>query len=539
VHRAEAGPVSGRRLAQGALLLAALAALALLLDEASLHTYVGNSDGATVVLEGQAISAGHLALSGWSMSLESFWSIDAVVYAAVERVAGLHADLLHLVPSFLAIGVVVAGALLARRGCSGAARPATVLAVVAIVGLPSPTLAFFLLQGPWHVGTVLWTLVAFGALTARRGGWLLFAVGALFLAAALLGDFMTLGIALLPVLLAGAATMARRRFAAGLRLAAAVPAAVALAALGRLLATAIGTFTLVNRNVVISRGQIGHNVSQLPGRLAALFGVGNLPLDVTHQSVAASVAHAVGLAGVLAAVGYGLWVLWRGIRRPQPEEDARLDDLLLFAVLGSIATFLLTAPSNNVDYLRYLLPAVLFAAVLAGRHLGHLVAALGDSQPRRLVLGAGAALSLAFFLDATLYLDHPPPSPPAVALSSFLRAHDLRVGLGDYWSSSLVTVESDGDVVVRPVTNNAAGNLLRYDRQSSDSWYAGVSFQFFVYDTRRPWRAVDTASAVATFGMPSHTYSVGSYRVLVWPRSVHLSPKLPHEAEPLNFYLRF
>src|SRR5579883_2275636 len=39
---------------------------------------LSNSDGATVALEGQALAAGNLGLHGWSLSLDSFWTIDAV-----------------------------------------------------------------------------------------------------------------------------------------------------------------------------------------------------------------------------------------------------------------------------------------------------------------------------------------------------------------------------------------------------------------------------------------------------------------------------
>src|SRR5665213_1925760 len=52
-----------------------------LLDTLSSHVFAGNSDGATVVLEGQSISAGHLLLQGWGLSRDSFWSIDAMFYA--------------------------------------------------------------------------------------------------------------------------------------------------------------------------------------------------------------------------------------------------------------------------------------------------------------------------------------------------------------------------------------------------------------------------------------------------------------------------
>src|ERR1700722_10838730 len=54
--------------------LIGLPALVALFYVASVHSLAGDSDGATVVLEGQAMSGGHVMLHGWALSLDSFWS---------------------------------------------------------------------------------------------------------------------------------------------------------------------------------------------------------------------------------------------------------------------------------------------------------------------------------------------------------------------------------------------------------------------------------------------------------------------------------
>jgi len=74
---------------------------------------------------------------------------------------------------------------------------------------------------------------------------------------------------------------------------------------------------------------------------------------------------------------------------------------------------------------------------------------------------------------------------------------------------------------VRPVVA-AEGKLVRYEKQSSSSWYGGVAFDFYVYDTALIWNGDDRAVAVATFGPPVHTYVEGTYRVLTWSRPIHV-----------------
>ncbi len=125
------------------------------LDAAAARAFAGNSDGATVVLEGVAIRHGHLLLGGWDLSFDSFWGIDAGVYAAVSLFLGLHRDLLVVVPALLALGIIALGVAVAWRGRALRVAVIASLVVVVVLGMPSPMLAFFLLQGPWHVGTAL------------------------------------------------------------------------------------------------------------------------------------------------------------------------------------------------------------------------------------------------------------------------------------------------------------------------------------------------------------------------------------------------
>ena len=135
------------------------------------HAFAGDSDGATVVLQGQAMGSGNLTLHGWALSLDSFWTVDAVVYMLVELVTGVRGMLLFLVPAMIAACVVVVGVLLARDGRRGIAGVAAATTVVVVLGLPSHVLANVFLRGPLHVGTALLCLCAFAGLRSGRFGW--------------------------------------------------------------------------------------------------------------------------------------------------------------------------------------------------------------------------------------------------------------------------------------------------------------------------------------------------------------------------------
>lgn len=513
-----------------ALGLAALAAgLLALLYAASVHADPASSDGATVVLEGKAMAGGNLGLHGWSLSLDSFWTVDAVLYALAVLVAGVRGVFLDLVPAILAVGVVALGAAMARDGRRGGAGIAGAVTVVALVGLPSRVLAVFLLKGPLHVGTTLLCLLAFWALRSGRfdARW----VGAVAaMAAGILGDVQMLSLAVVPVMLAGVAAGARtRRWRRAVPAVAAGAAAVVLAGVVRLVAQALGTFALASPQPRAGWSQVPANVAHVFTFGAAILGVGSSAYGLGGVPPALEAVHVVGLAVLVAAVLAAAWSLASGTARGRPAagegDGGFLDDVLVVAVAADAATFVLLSSSSTLAFGRYLTAGVIFGAVLAGRAVARLAAGRACA-PASLRAGLGAAalaVTATFGAGVGFNLAQPPAVTSASQLGAFLAAHDLRLGVGDYWSASIVTVLTDDSVVIRPVIARPGGRLVRYGKQTTSSWYAGEQFQFLVYNGANPWGGVDRATATGTFGAPAHVYTVGTYSVLVFPRPVTVS----------------
>lgn len=504
----------------------------------SARTYAGNSDGATVILEGRAISAGHLLLSGWSMTVESFWTIDALVYAAAVELVGVRPALLHAVPAVLVVALMGLGIWLAGRHRRLPGALAGAATVIAVLGLPSATLSYMMLQGPWHVGTALWCLLAFAALHYRRPVVALVA-SSLLLAAGLLGDAMTVSIGLLPVLVWGVVEIIGGRWRSTGWRGLCAPIAAGLVAFGaRSAAVALGTFSLVNRNLPVRLTQLRWNLHHLAGIGGALMGYGSLPIGVAPGS---SLFQEVRLGVAVVIVACVLWALASLLASPFRRRSAAvasrsLDRLLVLATLADLGTFVVGSPTGNANYERYLLPGIVFATVLAARVIARSVDRLSSWRLQWPVVVAGVAVLALLGTDVAGTAERPIAPHPASALAHFLEGHGFRRGIGDYWSSSLVTVESDDRVVVRPVAATPTGTIVRFNRQSAAGWYANTPFQFFVYDTSRPWRGVDETSARKTFGTPVNTYTVGTYRILVWHRQIRISPALPPPPPPVRFF---
>lgn len=526
----------------GALLC--FAVLAVLLVAAARRAVAGNSDGATVILEGQAMLHGAPLLSGWTLSLDSFWTLDALANTVAIAVVGLTPQLLVVLPALIAALTVVVGATLAGVGERPRVRLVAAAGVIVLLLPQSRAFAEFFLQGALHSTTILACLLGFWAFRQSRFG-LQWALGVVILSLTLLGDFETLAYGVLPVFLAGAtATSERRAPRARAPLMAGAVASVLLAGILHEIARAIGTFALAKRNPFASGHQVLRNLRDLPSTLGGLLGVITGPYGASPVPQFLRIVHvgfaAILLAGVVIVAAHLLGV---GRTRtvafaPAPQH---LERMLFFAVLADGLTYVIFPIITSPSYGRYLVPAIVDGAVLAMRTFAPYLAVPPRSDRRRLLLGAVAVGALAISFSTFGEVARGPNAPqPAMALGAFLSQRRLTVGIGDYWSASIVTVESGGDVAVRPVIADDQGRIVRYGKQSASSWYSGVPFQFFVFNAGAIFDATDASAARRTFGRPNHVYAVGSYRILTWPHPVSVSvegsqgPGLPGSNQPLT-----
>ena len=347
----------------------------------------------------------------------------------------------------------------------------------------------------------------------------------MILAAGLLGDLQTLGLGVAPVFVAGLVAMLRcRDWRSGAPYVSAAVAAVAVAAAGRVIAEMIGTFTITGGLPIASLHQMEHNLTHVVHYGLALGGVRNGEWGPTGVPLASARVPS-GRAGHRRCRGWFLsFKLVQGVRkggttRAEAGDAWRLDDVLLFALGGDLATFVALAFNNSPSLARYLTAGVIFGAILAGRFVSRAWQLLPAGRVRLGATLAGIGLVAAFAAGMDFQLRSPVPAQPAVQLGRFLAAHDLRVGVGDYWSASLVTVETGGMVAVRPVVAASNGRLVRWAQNSAGNWYDGRPFSFIVYN-RTAAGGVDRASAVATFGPIARAFDVGSYQVLVWAHPV-------------------
>ncbi|MBV9379749.1 MAG: hypothetical protein JOY82_23530 [Streptosporangiaceae bacterium] len=536
------------RLASAAGLAAVLAALFFAYLGLS-RTYPENSDEANILLMAWDMLHGNVVLHGWYMSDVSFYTTELPQYALLESFLGLHADTAHVAAAMTYTLAVVLAVLLAKGQASG--RVAVVRALTAAGILLAPQLGggvFALDLSVGHLGTSVPLMLVWLLVDRARRRWYVPVLTAAGLAWVLVADPLVLVIGVLPLALASVARVIRGVFGAGglllalrsrwyeLSLAAAAAAAWGLAwGAERALAALGGYYLNPLPFTFASAGDLNRTVVPALSSIPLVFGAAFRGLSGVQYALA--VLHVVSLVLVILAVLRVLVRFFGGI--------TLVEQVLAVAIVANVAAYALTtAAFQGAHEIAVVVP---FGAVLTARMLASPVRARRRSRrgwraripaiwawvpnvwvrvTRAAGYAAGAAV-LAGYLAGLAYEAAQPAAPPAnTALTSWLMGHGLRYGLGGYWESSIVTVESGGQVDVRSLRLHS---LQRNLWMAKLPWYdptANVA-TFVVLDSGPGYLNNWEPRALVSryFGVPAHVYSFGPYTVLVW--NDNLLPLVP------------
>ena len=507
---------------------ALFAGLVALLYAISFHIAAGTSDKATTLLVGQDVGSGNLLLHGWILPPGNYWTSDVTIYAIWTRLFGLYQGMLYLEPAIVAALAIVAGVLMVKENRTLQSSLAGILTLVVLLVFATPPMALWLVGNGFHIVTALYALVAFLLLRESTFGWRWVPAVAV-LAFGMLGDLEIVAFAILPLFLAGISAMLRRRsWRSGFSQ---VGAAIASAVIGEFFlrsTLAFGAFRRGPSLPVAHLHQMATNLGHVFTYSAELLGVTNGRFGTAGIPIGLLGVHVVGglltIFGLIAALGSVVVGVIRGTSggdsRESDQETWRIDDLLLFGAFGSAALFVVLAGANGLG-IHFLSIPVLFASILAGRVVSRAWPRLPKGRIRQSVAMFGVALSLVLATGIAIEISLPAPVQPASALVAFLEQHDLRNGIGGYWTAAITTVESRGQITVRPVEVAPNGKLRRMMTQSSERWYRDQHFQFVVGDTSHAGN-VTNAAARKTWGVPTHIFDVGQYRVYVWGKDLRV-----------------
>jgi hypothetical protein len=485
-------------------------------------TYMENSDEANILLMAHDMLHGNLYLTGWNVSDVPFITTELPEIAVLVALFGLHLNTAHIAAA-VTYTIVIAVAMLLAKGRARGPQAITRMAIVlAIMLAPQPGIGVFVLVfSVGHIGTsapvmLTWLVLDRFGLTKRDGTvptlrqrWWVPPLIALLIAWALMADPLVLVVAIFPLLvvclvrvLTGSVAGTRHGGGrAGLRQALAarwLELSLALAAgIGYLLVWVGGH--LLHHAGGYKQQAVPFQLDGGVGRwfmqarvvvhgLLEMFGAYFVPGNAINYKSPGQLVLAPPLSGLDQALAISrvlcvLLALWGccAIARRFFRRDADFISQLLLAgiVLNLVAYIPTTLADHSALNVREIAPVLPFAAVLAARMLGDRLLALGPmirvrlprvSRPLRLRLIAIPLVVLFGWYSFGLFqqADTPPAANPFTGLEQFLEANNLSYGLGGYWESSVITVDTGGAVTIRAVSPSC---MQPYEWENKLDWY--------------------------------------------------------------------
>ncbi len=502
------------------------------------------SDSAQSFVAGDAVAHGNVLLSGWNVSLDDYYFTDTLPYAALEWFSGPHRFFLALVPALTYALLVVATFFL----CLDRANPSS-------RNLESGAAVVFLLAGPgwigaWnpllmsdmHFGTVLGSLAAlgFGAVIGRphqRATWpIIVACAAAGTVACLTAasDPFSLVFAFGPalVLLAADVVSGARNER--------IPLFVLLAGTGfgailPVLIAHAGGFTTENITVagLVGWPHLGRNLAALFSGVFSLLGANPAGTSLSPPAILHLGLRFIALAIAIIAVAQVTARLFA--RRPA----LLLDRLLCAGILTDVAACAVSTQFGKgitPQYMwvggppmRYVMPAVLFAMVIAARRTPEILAAIRWPAAQSIARTALVILALftavaGVFRSIEAGWAQTSTSPPTL-VTQWLAQHRLTEGVGEYWSSNILTAMSGEVVRVRPVVA-ADGRLIPYVLAADRNWLRDQP-QFVIWQDGNP-TGMTFDDVRATYGICRMT-AVAGYRIAILPLGCNRTRPLPHD----------
>jgi len=474
-------------------------------------------DGASNALEAWAMLHGNPLLRGWTLTDVSFYTTELPEYIAVELIRGLGPSVVHVSAAFTYTLLTLLAGLVAKGKATG--REGVARALIGTGLMLAPQLGdpvYVLLGSPDHAGTGVPLLVTFLVLDRAPRHWWTPPVIALMLTWAMIGDSLTLVVAVIPLAAVCAIRLYRGVVRRGTSLAAQwfevslIAAGLVAAGLSTLVLRVIGHVggfaLLAPVQGLVKAAHVGLHLRLAAEGVLALFGA-----DVFDHPQGAEVViawfHLLG-------VGLVAWAVGRALRRFFSRDDL-LVQVLVVAIVVNLAAYVISSLPVSIFDTREIAQVLPFGAALAGRLLA------GEAVKAR--LAPAAAVALACYAAALGFAAVQPAAPARnQVLADWLVAHHLDTGLGTYTEDNVTTLDSGGRLLLITPSWERTGAAPRA-YQSEASWAdPRLHYANFVVNTSAdgPRSDIPYRDLLAAFGRPAATYHVGPFVVMVWHKNL-------------------
>jgi hypothetical protein len=490
-----------------------------------------SSDGASIVLQAQAVLHGNVLLHNWRVADVTFYTTELPQYALIESVLGLGAWVVHVGAAMTYTLLVLLAAWLAKGHARDRIAWARALLAAGIMVAPQLSATQIVLLSPDHTGTtvpvlVIWLII--DRVTPDRweaARWVVPLAVFVLLTWTMIGDSIVLITCIAPlvlvVLIRSCPGLIRRGERSASRwyelsLAGAAAAAGGLGWVAPRVISALGGYRQAPVQSHTTVSALQHHAWMTAQAVLELFGA-----NVYDARPAIEIVFAwVHLLGVIVVIGALLLALARLFR---------FQDLVVsvfaVAIVVNVGVYLFSSLALDILGAREIAAVLPLGAVLAGRVLAEPLLQLAQATRRaRRVLLPALVVVLAGYLGTLAYGAAQPPAPLTNRpLASWLVAHGFTDGLAAYWQANSTTLTSGGRVKVSGVTVAPDGELVPREWETDDTAYnpSRRDATFVVADGPAQLAWVQSA-ARHTFGPPQRIYRYDGYMIMVWDTNLLL-----------------
>lgn len=460
-----------------------------------------SSDDACYVLEGLDIVRGNVLLRGWTLPLDSFYTIIVPFYALGALLTRNTSTLMYILPAAGYSLLVMMCIAIVWKNVSSKYRVVSIIIILLAIGCPSYP------AGPpneaaGHISTIIFITAAFYLLSTGR-----FLLAAVILVLADVGDPFAIWIGNISIALVGLRLMIVDKWS-GAKLLILTVACVLLSKVV-LLAISLGHGYNIEvgeaRSAFVSLGRLGHNLYLLCESVLDLFGANFFGREVLSLETGLILIH-------LVAVLLIMWALIKLISEPIDQHEI-IPAFLITAIIVDIAAFLFSDIPVDIDSARFLSPVLIYGVLLVALSWYR----LGFEHKYLWVV---LPVMICAYLTSFGMRVAGPLAPAPTEVFSYLESKGVTHGYGGYWSAGLLTVLSNGRFTVRQVVPRLGGKLGPYQWVSAADWYDMNDARFLISDPRDP--AVNLSTATTTWGRPEEIRSIGQYRIFIWKEPIHL-----------------
>ncbi|MGO4185781.1 hypothetical protein AB4Z17_32080 [Paenibacillus sp. TAF43_2] len=456
-----------------------------------------NSDAASILLQAQEIANGNILLRDWFLSTGAYITTDLLFYAIAIKLFGFSSNVIYIVSALfytLLVAVCVLFSLKRQKGISYLSAFYT----FTLIGVPSFFLSSMIFTGPLHVSSLLYIITALFIWESAKNAYLKYGLLYFLVTLTLIADPFATWFFVLPFCLVCLYKLIVNRselYSFVTIVAAYISSKLVLIAIN---------FNIPSIGHVrfLEITEIKKNISLLvQGYLelyqANFFGEFVSPISTFILMISLSVLFFVG------------WIIFKSIRQFKVTEYTTFEMFLLCAIAINTLEYFLSNMPVDIWTTRYLVPSYIYIALYVGMYIP-------SRLPRNGLSKIVLSIMICYSLFSLQKIDFSKNNSVYIEVADLLSDIGAKNGYGAYWHSSIITMESKGDVKVRPVIFNES--MTPYNWLSKSTWYDEES-HFLIFDDTN-WGNINLETATSTFGKPDEVYKVNNLNILYWKEDI-------------------